>query len=113
MWKNLIVVYISFIMIINRFWKILYLKKFNKVILFVFITLIFSAIFFIFIRLENHIPCCDLKTNLPIYIIGNAGFEAYKSQGNGTAEDPYIIEDLTIHAGNLDISGIWIENTNA
>ncbi|MFX0044152.1 MAG: nitrous oxide reductase family maturation protein NosD [Candidatus Hodarchaeota archaeon] len=60
----------------------------------------------------------NLKTSAisgKIHIDGNSGWLAFKNAGNctgqGTASDPYNIEDLIIDGGNED-NCIWIENSD-
>lgn len=49
----------------------------------------------------------------PIEINQNADFEIYKSQGDGSINNPYVIEDKVIAPKWLKLHGILINNTNA
>ncbi|MFW9771315.1 MAG: NosD domain-containing protein [Candidatus Thorarchaeota archaeon] len=48
----------------------------------------------------------------PIIILSNADFLNYDFPGNGTQDNPYIIEDLIISASGSSNSGILIRNTD-
>ncbi len=47
-----------------------------------------------------------------IKILGNGDFSGYASAGNGTEENPYILDGLYVNATGSTY-GIWIENTTA
>ena len=52
----------------------------------------------------------SVKADTPIAIYGNAALNATASAGNGTAGDPYIIENYVINASSAH--GINISNTD-
>lgn len=59
----------------------------------------------------NIISSSNLQS--PIVIESNADFVSYQFPGNGTIENPYIIENFKIGAAGSNAIGISISNTNA
>ena len=53
-----------------------------------------------------------IKSDAPIVITKNEDFDLFKSQGNGSVEAPYIVEDYVIDGSGLGAPGISISNTN-
>jgi parallel beta-helix repeat protein len=63
-------------------------------------------------KYENKIILDNLTEHDPIYINSNDDFETYNCTGNGTPENPYIIQELNITAIG-HIAGIEITHTSA
>ncbi len=78
-----------------------------------------SGILGLFLLSDNYLKVESLsnvriKTCIKVFNInGNAQLQAAASSGNGTYDDPYIIEDLVINEGGSSNFCIYIENTNA
>ena len=53
-----------------------------------------------------------IKADSPIYIDGNYWLEQNATAGDGSAANPYIIENYIINASGLGVHGIHIQNTN-
>ncbi|MFX0155831.1 MAG: NosD domain-containing protein [Candidatus Hodarchaeota archaeon] len=85
-----------------------FLKKYKYVLLGLTIGIIILStsigIFFATIPRSNLHP--------PILIGSNVDFNSYEFPGNGTQDNPYIIEDLKISASGSLTVGISIRNTN-
>jgi len=59
-----------------------------------------------------HIVSQSYIPHEPIFIDGNSGWESFPNKtGSGTLNDPYIIENLEINAGETG-SGIWIQDSS-
>jgi len=62
-------------------------------------------------QIQNSSNTLGMRSDSPINITKNDDFEIYKSQGNGSLGNPYIIEDYMI--GWVGSPGISISNTTA
>ena len=79
------------------------------------------ALFFLFSQVNNmyregNIPIkMQAPSSEPIHIIGNQGWENFKTDGNctgqGTSEDPFVIASLTIDGMNIG-NCICIQDSN-
>lgn len=95
------------------------LKKLIKFALIFSIILLFTMVFCSdfqnneFFIVNNMEFKFTLKTDSPITINNNLDFEIYKTKGNGSAINPFIIEYYFINASEPNGNGIFIKNTNA
>ena len=97
------------------------MKKFNEILAIIFVISIFLIPILNLFQFtnqsgylspmnESNLPFTT--RSVPISINGNNELNATASMGNGTAGNPYVIEDLTIDAGGYDY-GILIQDTDA
>jgi parallel beta-helix repeat protein len=97
----------------------IYSKKYNiKIGLFITILTIsfFTSDFSYSNNQDNFIPISQKENNFsndsPIFIDGNNELASFSSYGNGTLENPYIIENYFITTSNIHGNGLEIINTD-
>ncbi|NVM30864.1 MAG: right-handed parallel beta-helix repeat-containing protein [Candidatus Helarchaeota archaeon] len=95
------------------------MKRIKGFIFIVFIILIFSMPCIIRVQHQNSVSVEDsiskliVKADSPISIDGNDALNNTATSGNGSAGNPYRIENLVISVSGSNQDGILIKNTNA